>query len=85
MVLTRVGILGGTFDPVHRGHIEIAQHAMKAASLDRVILIPAGQPRLKSAQPVASGSDRLEMCAWAWRGDPDLRFRTSSCDGMARP
>ena len=68
MVLTRVGILGGTFDPVHRGHIEIARHAIRDACLDRVIFIPAGQPRLKSAAPTASVRHRLEMLRLAVRG-----------------
>ena len=61
MVLTRIGILGGTFDPVHRGHLEIARRAMDEAGLERVIFIPAAQPRLKSGEPSASPQQRLEM------------------------
>ena len=65
MVLTRVGVLGGTFDPVHRGHLEIAHRALAEASLGRVIFIPAAQPRLKSGEPSASPEQRLEMLGLA--------------------
>lgn len=70
MVLTRIGILGGTFDPVHRGHLEIARIAMDEAALERVIFIPAGQPRLKSGDPSASPEQRLEMLLLAVNGAP---------------
>ena len=70
MVLRRVGILGGTFDPVHRGHLEIARHAIDEAGLERVIFVPAGQPRLKSGQPSASAEQRLEMLRLAVEGNP---------------
>ena len=65
MVLTRVGILGGTFDPVHRGHLEIASLATNEAVLDRVIFIPAAQPRLKSGEPSAAPEQRLAMLSLA--------------------
>ena len=68
MVLTRVGILGGTFDPVHRGHLEIARRAMDEAALERVIFIPAGQPRLKPGEPSATPQQRLEMLRLAVDG-----------------
>lgn len=57
----RVGILGGTFDPVHLGHLIIAEEARVGLELDRVIFIPTGHPWLKEASPVASGGDRLRM------------------------
>ena len=68
MVLGRVGILGGTFDPVHCGHIEIARRALREAGLERVIFIPAGQPRLKAAEPTAAPKHRLEMLRVAIAG-----------------
>ena len=68
MVLTRVGILGGTFDPVHQGHLDIAGRAMDEAGLDRIIFIPAAQPRLKSAEPTASSEHRTEMLRLAVDG-----------------
>ncbi len=70
MVLRRVGILGGTFDPVHRGHLEIARHAIDEAGLERVVFVPAGQPRLKSGAQSASAEERLEMIRLAVEGNP---------------
>ena len=78
MAQTRVGILGGTFDPVHRGHLEIARIAMDEAALERVIFIPAGQPRLKSGDPSASPEERLEMLRLAVNGVP--RFDVSDIE-----
>ena len=82
MVLSRVGILGGTFDPVHRGHLEIARRAMDEAALDQVIFIPAGQPRLKAGDPSAAPHQRLEMLRLAVEGIPgflvsDIELRRS--------
>ncbi|MYC38815.1 MAG: nicotinate (nicotinamide) nucleotide adenylyltransferase [Chloroflexi bacterium] len=82
MVLTRIGILGGTFDPVHRGHLGIARIAMDEAALERVIFIPAGQPRLKSGDPSASPEQRLEMLRLAVSETPgfdvsDMELRRS--------
>jgi nicotinate-nucleotide adenylyltransferase len=60
----RVGILGGTFDPIHLGHLDAAQAARRCASLDQVLLVPAGKPPHKRGTR-ASAADRLEMCRLA--------------------
>jgi nicotinate-nucleotide adenylyltransferase len=65
----RLGVLGGTFDPVHAGHLAAASVAIDCANLDRVILIPAAQPPHRPAA-VASARDRLEMCRLATAGNP---------------
>ena len=58
----RIGVLGGTFDPPHIGHLLLASDARDALSLDRLIFVPAGsQPFKVNAPPVASPQDRLEM------------------------
>ena len=75
-----IGILGGTFDPVHLGHLSIANAAMDQAALERVLFIPAGQPRLKQAEPGASAEHRIEMVRRAIEGNP--RFQV--CDAEAR-
>ena len=72
MVLRRIGILGGTFDPPHRGHLEIARLALDAAALEQVIFIPAAQPRLKSGAPQASPQQRLAMLQLAVNGAPNF-------------
>ena len=65
-----IGILGGTFDPIHLGHLSIANIAMKHAGLERVLFIPAGHPRLKEAEPTASVEHRLEMVRLATVATP---------------
>jgi nicotinate-nucleotide adenylyltransferase len=61
----RVGILGGTFDPIHLGHLEAASAARDALSLDRVLLMPARTPPHRSTEPRASAFHRFAMAALA--------------------
>ncbi len=81
--INRIGILGGTFDPVHCGHLEIARRAMDEAALQRVIFIPASRPRLKPGAPAASPEQRLEMLRAAVCGCSDAyrtRFEVSDME-----
>lgn len=64
-----LGLLGGTFDPVHFGHLRLAEEAREALGLDEVRWIPAGQPPHRSAPRVAA-AHRLEMVRWAVAGNP---------------
>ncbi|MEW6218127.1 MAG: nicotinate (nicotinamide) nucleotide adenylyltransferase [Thermodesulfobacteriota bacterium] len=68
----RLGILGGTFDPVHQGHLHVARAAQTALSLDAVWLIPAAGPPHKPSQPRAPFADRLAMLELAVTGEPGL-------------
>ena len=61
----RVGILGGTFDPIHMGHLEAASAARRVLSLDRVLLLPARTPPHRSTEPRASMFHRFAMAALA--------------------
>ena len=61
----RIGILGGTFDPIHLGHLEAASAARRALSLDRVLLLPARTPPHRSTEPRASVFHRFAMAALA--------------------
>jgi nicotinate-nucleotide adenylyltransferase len=64
-----VGILGGTFDPVHLGHLIMAEHAREHLGLDHVLFIPAGQPWRKSDRIVTPAVDRLAMLELAIAGN----------------
>jgi nicotinate-nucleotide adenylyltransferase len=69
---TRIGILGGTFDPVHVGHVDTALAAQRALSLDRVLVMPSGTPPHRQSQPSASRFHRFAMAALAVTGIPGL-------------
>lgn len=69
--MKKIGLLGGSFNPVHNAHLALAQTALEALSLDEVQLIPAGNPWQKQALAV-SGQDRLEMLALAISGHPGM-------------
>jgi nicotinate-nucleotide adenylyltransferase len=65
-----IGILGGTFDPPHAGHVAAATAAWKQLGLDEVRIIPAGQAPLRSGAPQASAPDRVAMCRLAFADCP---------------
>ena len=68
-----VGILGGTFNPPHVGHLVMVQEARDQLGLDRVVLMPAGVPPHKDVQGADPGPQaRLELCRLAAAGDPGL-------------
>jgi nicotinate-nucleotide adenylyltransferase len=67
----RIGLVGGTFDPIHTGHVAVAEGARDCAGLDRVLLIPARVPPHRPP-PVAAPGDRLAMCRLAVEGRPGL-------------
>ena len=75
--MTRIGVLGGTFDPFHIGHLAAASVAIECAHLERVIFIPAAQPPHRPPA-VASVQDRLAMCKLATSGD--ARFAVSDVE-----
>lgn len=66
----RVGALGGTFDPIHLGHLQIAEEVRVKLDLARVLFIPAGQPRLRADQYLSPVADRLRMVELATAGNP---------------
>jgi nicotinate-nucleotide adenylyltransferase len=64
----KIGILGGSFDPIHVGHLSIAQQAADRLGLDEVVLVPTGRPPHKSPRQLAPAADRLAMTRLAIRG-----------------
>lgn len=63
--MSRIGILGGTFNPIHNGHIQMAEYSHKAAELDKVILMPTFVPPHKESANLVSCEHRLNMCRLA--------------------
>ena len=76
----RIGIFGGSFDPVHQGHLVVAECCREQARLDRVVFVPTAiQPFKQSRQPVA-GQHRAEMLALAVGGNPAFEVSTVELD-----
>ena len=63
--MAKIAIYGGTFDPIHKGHLHVIEQVISRGIADRILVIPAGEPLLREAQPVASGADRRAMCVQA--------------------
>ena len=82
----RIGIYGGSFSPPHLGHVKLAGEFLRAAELDRLIIIPAGNPPHKMIDGGADPVMRLEMCRAAFSGISDAveisdfeAYRTDPC------
>jgi nicotinate-nucleotide adenylyltransferase len=69
----RIGVFGGTFDPVHLGHLILAEQCRDQGRLDRVLFIPAARPPHKQEQPLTAFAQRVEMLALAIAGQPAFR------------
>jgi nicotinate-nucleotide adenylyltransferase len=74
----RVGILGGTFDPIHIGHLIAASSVYEELNLDSVVFIPAGDPWQKRDRELSTGQQRLEMVRLAT--EDDSRFKVSDIE-----
>ena len=65
----RIGIYGGAFNPVHKGHIKLAEEVKTKALLDKIIIMPSGQSPHKSSSSLVESEHRLEMCRLAFEGE----------------
>ena len=78
----RLGVMGGTFDPIHHGHLVAASEVAARFSLDEVVFVPTGQPWQKSHRKVSGAEDRYLMTVIATASNP--RFTVSRVD-IERP
>jgi nicotinate-nucleotide adenylyltransferase len=76
----RIGLLGGSFNPVHNAHLRIAVEAQQACRLDRVIFIPAADPPHKLLAGGISFENRAAMVAMAIKGKPDFEMSTMEAE-----
>jgi len=74
----RIGIMGGTFDPIHHGHLVAASEVAERYALDEVVFVPTGQPWQKADEKVSPAEDRYLMTVIATASNP--RFTTSRVD-----
>jgi nicotinate-nucleotide adenylyltransferase len=72
---TGIGMLGGTFDPIHAGHLALARVALDQLGLDLILFVPAGQPPHKRGRPITGAEDRLAMVELGIADEP--RFAVS--------
>ncbi len=61
----KVGLYGGTFDPIHNGHLHVINSLITQKMVDKLLVVPAGNPRLRDHQPQATGAQRRQMCQLA--------------------
>jgi len=75
----RVGVFGGSFDPPHKGHIEVAKRALRLHSLERVVFVPANQPPHKSERRLTDCGRRMAMLRLALASEPDFEVDDVEC------
>lgn len=76
----KVGVLGGTFDPVHIGHLIIAEEARVRLGLAKVVFVPSGRPWLKATRRVSASRHRLAMVRLAIASNPFFELSTADID-----
>jgi nicotinate-nucleotide adenylyltransferase len=74
------GVLGGTFDPIHNGHLALAEEVGLRFSLDEVIFVPAGQPWLRMDNPLSAAAHRVQMVRLAIAGEPHYKLSTTEVE-----
>ena len=72
----KIGVLGGTFDPIHLGHLKVAEEVTARLNLAEIIFMPAGQPWLKASNVISPAEHRVEMVRLALAGKPNFKLST---------
>ncbi|MFA6669720.1 MAG: nicotinate-nucleotide adenylyltransferase [Bacillota bacterium] len=80
----KIGIMGGTFDPIHYGHLVTAEAAREKFCLDKVVFVPSGNPPHKKDKPISPGMDRANMTVLAIANNPyfevsDIELKREGC------
>ena len=70
----RIGIYGGAFNPVHKGHIKLAEEVKTKADLDKIIIMPSGLSPHKSSDTLIGSEHRMKMCELAFEGEEGIIF-----------
>lgn len=81
---TRIGLYGGTFDPVHLGHLKVARSVLELFEIEKVLFVPAQLAPHKLTRPVTASIHRYAMLALATQDDPALAISTYELDGSDR-
>ena len=72
----KIGIMGGTFNPIHYGHLLLAEQAREELMLDEVLFLPSGNPYMKNQNAILDGQIRADMIKLAIEGHPDFSLST---------
>ena len=75
-----IGVLGGTFDPIHNGHLIVAEEARARLNLTEILFVPAAQPWLKESSPISAAKHRVQMVRLAIADHPYLKLSTIEID-----
>lgn len=81
----RIAIYGGTFDPIHNGHWQVAQALLKSFAMDRLVFVPAFVPPHKRGQRISSPFHRLAMLVLATANEPQMEVSTIELEAPERP
>ena len=78
--MQRIGIMGGTFNPIHKGHMAIVRAAKKQFRLNKVIFVPSGTPPHKTSEYIAPKEDRFNMVRLVIAGKKDYQISRAEID-----